>query len=373
MAKRYYHLWPQVTTFGNLLVAFRQAAKGKRERAAVAAFEFDLEPRLLELQEELRDGSYRPGRYTSFRIHEPKRRLISAAPFRDRVVHHALVNVIEPLFERQFIFDTYANRKGKGTHRALDRCTHFMRRYTYVLPLDVRQFFPSIDHTILLETLGATVADARVLDLANRIIAGGHGVQAGEYDMVYFAGDDLLAACRPRGLPIGNLTSQFWANVYLNGLDHFIKRQLKCQGYVRYVDDLLLFANDRAELHTWHAAVTAYAANLRLTLHENAAQPRPCRLGLPFLGFQVFPDHRRLKRCNVVKERRRLKVLHQAYQRGQLPLVGVQASLQSWISHASHGDTWGLRRALLRDFCLTKGGNDSEPQGCNIADLRHDL
>jgi len=137
MSKRYYPLWNDVTAFSNLLCAFRQAARGKRDRPAVVAFTLDLEEELLRLQAELRDCSYRPGTYVSFLIHEPKRRLISAAPFRDRVVHHALVNVIEPLFERQFIFDTYANRVGKGTHRALDRCTHFMRRFAFVLPVDV--------------------------------------------------------------------------------------------------------------------------------------------------------------------------------------------------------------------------------------------
>ncbi|PKO60370.1 MAG: RNA-dependent DNA polymerase, partial [Betaproteobacteria bacterium HGW-Betaproteobacteria-17] len=280
MSKRYYHLWPEVTAFANLLLAFRKARRGKRGRPAVAAFEYDLESNVLALQAELRDGSYRPGPYASFTIHEPKRRLISAAPFRDRVAHHALMNVIGPLFERQFIFDTYANRVGKGTHAALDRCTEYMRRFEYVLPLDVRQFFPAIDHAVLLNILGRTIADERTLELAARIIAGGVGVQAHEYDMVYFPSDDLFAVNRPRGLPIGNLTSQFWANVYLNGLDHCVKRELKCRGYVRYVDDVLLFADDKVTLHAWRGAVIAHLAGLRLTIHENSAQPRPCRVGL---------------------------------------------------------------------------------------------
>ena len=355
MGKRYYHLWPQVTGFHNLLSAFRKAGRGKRDRPAVVAFEYDLEANLLGLQAELRDGSYRPGAYVSFPIHEPKRRLISAAPFRDRVVHHALCNVIEPLFERQFIFDTYANRTGKGTHRALDRCTYFMRRYKYALPMDVRQFFPSVDSAILLEILGRTLADEQAMGLVEKIIASGAGVQRDEYQMIYFPGDDLFAVCRPRGLPIGNLTSQFWANVYLNGLDHFIKRELKCRAYLRYVDDLLLFADDKETLHSWRGAAISYLAGLRLTIHEDSAQPRPCRIGLPFLGFQVFPDHRRLKRRNVIKVRDRLKVLSDEYSHGAIDQDKVHASLQSWISHASHGDTWGLRRALLRDFRLRKG------------------
>jgi len=171
LSKRYDHLWPQVTSFDNLLLAFKKAARGKRSKPSVAGFEYDLEANLFTLQSELRRGDYRPGPYVSFPIHEPKRRLISAAPFRDRVVHHALVNVIEPIFERQFIFDTYANRAGKGTHRALDRCTTFMRRFRYLLPMDVRQFFPSIDHAVLLEILGRTLADERVMDLARNVRA----------------------------------------------------------------------------------------------------------------------------------------------------------------------------------------------------------
>lgn len=373
MGKRYYHLWPEVTSFSNLLLAFNKASRGKRRKGSVVAFEYHLEENLFALQEELRNGTYRPGPYDSFYIHKPKKRLISAAPFRDRVVHHALCNSIGPLFERQFVTDTYANRVGKGTHRALNRCTEFMRRFTYVLPMDVRQFFPAIDHALLLDILGRTIADERTLDLAARIIAGGAGVQADEYDMVYFPGDDLFAVNRPRGLPIGNLTSQFWANVYLNGVDHFIKRQLRCPGYVRYVDDLLLFADDKAVLHVWRREIISRLAGLRLTIHENSAQPRPTRCGVPFLGFQVFPDHRRLKRRNVVQARRRLRALRDAYHRGEISRERVHAGVRGWVNHARYGDTWGLRRAVLADIVL----HGSEDGGRNrerlIADLQQDL
>lgn len=361
MSQQYHHLWPQVANFGNLLVAHYLAARGKRSKPSVAAFEYDLEENLLQLRDELRSGAYRPGAYTSFHIHEPKRRLISAAPFRDRIVHHALVNVIGPIYERKFIYDTYANREGKGTHRALDRCTHYLRRYRYVLALDVRQFFPSIDHAILQGILAQTLADERVLDLAGKIIASGVGVQRDEYVMVYFPGDDLFASERPRGLPIGNLTSQFWANVYLNGLDHYVKRQLKCQGYVRYVDDLLLFSDDKPTLHAWRAAVIEYVAGLRLTLHEERAQPRPCATGVPFLGFQVFPDHRRLKRRNVVNARRRLQALSRAYQRGEVDQARARAGVLGWINHASTGDTWGLRQAVLGSISFTRSTDETIP------------
>jgi retron-type reverse transcriptase len=139
--KTYKHLYQEIISFTNLYLAYRGAARGKRGHPDVAAFDFNLEADLLQLQRELWVQTYRPGPYRSFRIHDPKSRLISAAPFRDRVVHHALVRVIEPIFERGFIPDSYANRVGKGTHRALDRCQAFARRYRYVLQCDVRQFF----------------------------------------------------------------------------------------------------------------------------------------------------------------------------------------------------------------------------------------
>jgi RNA-directed DNA polymerase len=352
--KTFKNLYSQVWAWDNLYCAYRKARKGKRARAATAAFEWDLEGNLVRLQDELATKTYRPGPYESFYIHEPKRRLISAAPFRDRVVHHALYNVIEPLFERRFIHDSYANRKGKGTHRALDRCQSFTRHYRYVLLCDVRQFFPSIDHIILRRILGGTIADADVMWLVDRILESGAGVLSESYDMQWFPGDNLIAAERPRGLPIGNLTSQFWANVYLNELDHFVKRELKCPAYLRYVDDFLLFADDKSRLWEWRSAVIEYAASLRLTLHQNRTQPRPVTEGIPFLGFIVFPTHRRLKRRKGILFRRRFKQRIKAFQRGDITFEQLDASVQGWVNHAQYGDTWGLRRALLGNVRLPK-------------------
>jgi len=210
--------------FENLLDAAAKAAKGKRGKSSVAAFEYRLADELLMLQQELKAGSYTPGAYTHFYIHDPKRRRISAAPFRDRVVHHALCNVIEELFERHFIADSYANRKGKGTHRAVTRVQAHARRYRYALRLDIVKYFPAIDHEILLRCLACVVSDADTLALIATIIASGDGILDQEYQPTLFEGDDLLALCRPRGLPIGNLTSQFWANCYLHPIDLFIKR-----------------------------------------------------------------------------------------------------------------------------------------------------
>lgn len=338
-------MYERLTSWDNLLQAYRKAAKGKRGHPNVAAFEYRLEDNLLALQQELQDFTYRPAAYTSFHIHEPKRRLISAAPFRDRVVHHALCNLIEPLFERSFIFDSYANRIGKGTHRALDRAQAFSRRYPYLLQCDIRQFFPSIDHAILYKFLAKKIADENTLWLCKRILASGVGVLSEVYEMVYFSDDDLFAGSRPRGLPIGNLTSQFWGNVYLNGFDHFVKRGLHCPAYLRYVDDFLLFAEDKETLWNWKGRIEARLANLRLTMHPS--HPTPVTEGIPFLGFRIFPQERWLKRRKGLYYRRKLVHMYRDHAKGGLSFERLTASVQGWVNHARYGNTMGLRKAVL--------------------------
>ncbi|MCC7164542.1 MAG: RNA-dependent DNA polymerase [Anaerolineae bacterium] len=347
-------MYQDLCAWDNLLSAYHKASRGKRGHPNVAAFEYRLEDNLLQLQTELVGKTYAPGPYHSFYIHEPKRRLISAAPFRDRVVHHALCNLVEPLFERSFIPDSYANRKDKGTHRALDRAQQFSRRFRYVLQCDIKQYFPSIDHIILRDILARKLDDPAILGLIDLILASGRGVLAEEYTMVYFDGDDLFAANRPRGLPIGNLTSQFWANCYLNPFDHFVKRELGCRGYVRYVDDFLVYADDKQTLWKWRAAILRRLAQLRVTLHTGAAQIRPVREGISFLGFRVFPTHRRLKNRVGFAARRRLIRLVRAYRAQQVGFDRLDASVRGWVNHARYGDTMQLRRAVLRDALSQK-------------------
>ena len=340
-------MFEELTSWNNLLFAYKKASKGKRGRPYVAAFEHRLEDHLLELQYELHGHIYRPGPYESHYIHEPKRRLISAAPFRDRVVHHALCNMIEPLFERSFIFDSYASRVGKGTHRALDRCQEFARQYKFVWACDVRQFFPSLDYAILRSALARKISDANVLALIDLILHSGEGVLREAYDMVYFSGDDLFAINRPRGLPIGNLTSQFWANVYLNAFDHFVKRELRCPAYLRFVDDMLFFTNDKAALWRWKEASQQRLAQARLTIHEGA-HPRPTSEGVSFLGFIVFPQRRRLKPRKGFHFQRKLRRLICAYHDGKISLTQLTASLGGWINHVRYANTLGLRKKILR-------------------------
>jgi len=223
----------------------------------------------------------------------------------------------------------------------------FARRYRYALQCDVEQFFPAIDHAILRRALARKLGDPDTLWLIDRILESGAGVLAGEYTPRTFPGDTLFDLDRPRGLPIGNLTSQFWANVYLNPFDHFVKRELGCLAYLRYVDDFVLFADDKAELQAWLAAIVTRLARLRLTIHPGA-QARPVTEGLPFLGFTVFPAYRRLKRRKGVAFARRYRQLRSAYRSREITLEQLTASVRGWINHARYGDTWGLRRALLR-------------------------
>lgn len=337
--------YEEIYTWENLYRAYRKAAKGKRGRQTAAAFEFRLEDNLIQLQEELAAETYQPGTYTHFTIHEPKRRLISAAPFPDRVVHHALCQVIEPAFERSFIHHSYANRVGKGTHRALDTCQTWARRYRYSLQCDVRQFFPAIDHAILQRTLHRRIQDGGIRRLIALILTSGTGVLSEAYEMVYYPGDDLFAIQRPRGLPIGNLTSQFWANCYMNEFDHFVTRELQCQAYLRFVDDFLLFSDAKDTLQQWRAAIIDRLAKLRLSIHTQKAVVRPTTHGIPFLGFVVYPTHRLLKKRKSIAYGRRLRQMLAGYDQHQVDREKIDRSVRGWLNHVRYGDTWGLRLA----------------------------
>ncbi len=346
-------MFRDICRFENLLGAAAKAARGKKGKSSVAAFEYRLSDELLMLQKELKAGYYTPAAYTHFYIHDPKRRRISAAPFRDRVVHHALCNVIEPIFERHFIPESYANRKGKGTHRAVTRFQSYARSYHYALRLDIVKYFPAIDHEILLRCLANVITDPDTLTLIATIIASGDGILDQEYQPTLFTGDDLLALCRPRGLPIGNLTSQFWANCYLHPIDLFIKRELRWPAYLRYVDDIALFGDDKRSLWAAKQAVVQRLEAYRLKIHEHNAQIVPVTHGVPWLGFVVYPSHRRLKARKVVAATRRLSMRYRDWQSGSISFAEFDASVQGWINHVRYADSWGLRRQVLERFKLT--------------------
>jgi RNA-directed DNA polymerase len=232
----------------------------------------------------------------------------------------------------------------------VDRLQSFARKYRYALPLDVVKHFPSIDHSILQAILARSISDWRILELAKRIIASGDRILEQEYAMVWFPGDDLFAACRPRGLPIGNLTSQFWSNCYLNPLDQFVKRELSCGAYLRYVDDMVLLSDSKQQLWEWKSAIVQRLESLRLTIHPHSAQVRPVNAGIPWLGFVVFPEHRLLKARKAVEATRRLTEHFERWQAGLTSFAEFDASVGGWINHVRYADTWGLRTHVLRKF-----------------------
>jgi retron-type reverse transcriptase len=338
--KTYKNLFAKIFAFENLLLAAQLAAQGKREQPNVMHFFQRLEENLWRLQEELQTQTYRPGEYSTFHIYEPKPRMIipPCGTFRDRVVHQALINLIGPLFEKSFIFDSYANRVGKGTHRAIRRYQHFLRQYRYALKCDIKKYFPSIDHDLLKTIIRRRIGDAQTLWLIDLIID-----SSNEQEPVldYFTGDDLFTPIqRRKGLPIGNLTSQFFANVYLDPLDHFIKETLRCAAYLRYVDDFVLLANCKTELWKWREQIAVFLQNLRLKLHPRRCYIFSARVGWLFLGQRVFRTRRRLAAENVRKFKRRLRIWRVS------PPENLQQRVASWVGHASQADAHHLLLAL---------------------------
>jgi retron-type reverse transcriptase len=356
--KRHGHLWEGMIAFEHLLKAAEKARRGKRFRPAATRFFFHLERELTRLHEELASKTYCPGPYRTFTIYEGKKRQISAAPFRDRVVHHALTGALEPIFERSFIADSYACRKGKGTHAAVDRCQAFAHRHRYVLKADVRKFFPSIDHAILKGLVARKIKDPHVLWLVDRIVD-----HSNPQDpvLMWFPGDDLFTPTeRRRGLPLGNQTSQFFANVYLDPLDHFVTDRLGLS-YVRYVDDFLVFADDKTHLHAVKQQVEPFLAGLRLQIHGDKSVVFPCTQGIRFLGYRVFPTHRRLVPENVRRFRRRMRRMQREFAAGRIGFDAIRPRIMSWIGHARHADTYRLRADLFARMPFQRAAAMSSP------------
>lgn len=338
------------------------AKKGKRDKPNVARFEAHLERELFLLQKELSDGSYMPGAYRAFKIFEPKTRLISAAPFRDRVVHHAICNVIEPVFEKTFIADSFANRRGKGTHRGIRRCRQFLRKHRFVLKSDIQKYFPSVDHAILKKLIARKITCQHTLDLIFKIIDNSNPQ---EFVPEYFPNDDLFTILeRRKGLPMGNLTSQFFANVYLSPLDHFVKETLRLD-YVRYVDDFVVFADDAEILENARRRIENYLAeHLRLRVHPRKTHISPCEKGITFLGQRVFRTHQKLKGENLRRFYKRLRRRLRDFRAGRLAPDKLEQQLNAWLGHAKQADTFRLRKKILRQLFFEENINVAEtPEG----------
>jgi retron-type reverse transcriptase len=346
MPRRHDHLFDRIASFQALFAAYRCAIKGKRKKPGAAAFSANLERELLVLERQLQDGSYRPGRYTVIEVNDPKKRIVSAAPFRDRVVHHALCAVVCPIFEAGFIDHSFANRHGKGTHNAIAAYEYYRDRHAHVLRCDIFRYFPSIDHAILKTAIRRRIACTDTLALMDRIIDGSNPQEPVN---LYFDGDDLFAPYqRRRGLPIGNLTSQFFANLYLDAFDHFATEVLRAP-YVRYVDDFALFHDDPAVLVQWRLRIGTYLIGRRLRLHPRKTVILPTTSPSQFLGFELLADgYRRLPEDNVRRFRNRLRGLRDQRRARTVTRAEAEAKIGAWIAHAQHADTWRLRHAIFR-------------------------
>jgi RNA-directed DNA polymerase len=344
MAKTYNNLYQQVYDFEALHAAYLRARAGKRDRPEVQRFEQDLEGNLIQLQNELIWGMYRMGSYRSFTIFEPKERQVAALPFRDRVVQHALVAVLEPIWERRFIADSYACRPGRGTHRGADRAQAMLRRVkrehgqVYVLKADIAAYFCSIDHRILKVLVRRRVSCRKTLALFDSVIDSA----------------DVLHDTPGVGLPIGNLTSQLSANIYLHELDEFVKHGLRERHYARYMDDFIVVHHDKQHLHRVREQIESYLArHLRLRTN-NKTQVFPVHgfrgRALDFLGYRIWPTHRKLRRSSIRRITRTLKRLQNLYAAHQVSRERVMQSVNSWMAHAEHANARGLVRAVLKPF-----------------------
>ncbi len=342
--KRVGNLFPKIVDYENLWLAAKRASTGKKNKRVVAEFNYRLPENLSALQQELSSGTYRCSEYFIFQIFDPKTRWIVVSDFRDRVVQHALCRIIVPHMERKFIFDSYANRKGKGTHRGVKRYQSFTRRYRYVLNCDIVRFFPSIDREVMKKKIAQSIKCPSTLRLCNQLI---DSAPSGNRISFY---PNCFLQNRTAGLPIGNLTSQHFCNVYLNDFDHFVKEELNCKGYVRYVDDFALFSNSKQELGRWKNAISDYLRSLYLVLHEKKTQIRPCHLGNTFLGYQVFPDQLKLDNKKARLWVKRMKHKRKLYKAGEITWQDIRASVMSWVGHTSHAHADALVHKVLWDL-----------------------
>lgn len=334
-------IFEQITAWDNLVAAWREARKGKRNTPEVRRFELDLEANLVSLHEHLLRGTWQPGKPRRFMVRDPKWREITAPPFADRIVHHAIVRVIEPLFERRFIYDSYACRRGKGTHAAVMRAQAFLRRAkrrwrdAYIVKADVKSYFASIRHDVLLRHVARVVACPRTLDLLRRVFAG-YGFDGGV------------------GLPVGALTSQLAANIVLDALDHRIKDDLGAREYMRYMDDMVLIAPDKASAAAWLRAIDEELDALGLRLNPKSGY-WPIARGVDFCGYRIRSTHIRPRRRAIRAWRLRLRRLASLYRQGRVGLARCQAAVASMLAVMRWASARRTTASLLSHFILTKG------------------
>lgn len=337
------NLFEKIISLENLLPAWREFGRGKRSKADVQNFEMFLEDNILALHQELKGQSWRPSPYKAFYISDPKLRHIHKACVRDRVVHQAVFRLLYPIFDQSFIFDSYSCRLEKGTHKAVRRLETFCRRLSknYRLPVfalkcDIKKFFDSIDHKVLRRLIFKEVKDEKLADLINLIIGS-------------------FSASPGKGLPLGNVTSQLFANIYMNEFDQFVKHGLKARHYIRYTDDFLFLSSNKNYLKSLLPDIeNFFDCDLGLKLHPEKIILRKLSQGIDFLGYVVLPRHIVLR----IKTKRRIfrKLSQKKQLLGQgLPLgQNYYQSLQSYLGALSHCNGHGVKQKLIRAYWDTK-------------------
>jgi len=355
MSNKNKRLIDRICDWDNLMEAHRLARRGKRNRFEVVSFEANLWENLAALQMEMLHGTYQVGRYREFVAFEPKRRAILAAPYRDRVAQHAIMNIVAPIWDRSMIADAYACRPGMGTHSGADRTQRWLRGMAathgesgvWVLKMDVSEFFASIPHALAKAVVRRRVRCAATLRLLDTIIDS-------------TAGPDEIA---PVGVPVGNLTSQWIGNLVGNEIDQWAKRTLRLRRYVRYMDDFVVLHHDKDRLRYLRIDIELFLANqLQLELnHKTQISSR----GVNFLGYRIWPHHRLLRRQSITRIRRTLARLEVRFAAGDITLTDVQRRLHSWLAHAAHANSYGLRRKMVpaRLFARGSGGVEPTPPG----------
>jgi len=325
--KRQGHLISKIADLENLQLAYYKAKKGKAGNPEVFEYGKQLYENLADLQRQILTAEPIVGNYRYFTIYDPKKRLICEAPFGQRVLHHALMNICHPFFEKVQIFDSYASRVGKGTYAALDRARQLNRRYLWFLKLDFRKYFDSLDHDILKRQLKRMFKDNRLLDIFEQII-------------------DSYFVTPHRGVPIGNLTSQYFANHYLAQLDHYVKEVLKIKAYVRYMDDLVLWHNNKKVLLDAGLRLKRYSEReLKLTLKPFCLNRNSH--GLPFLGYLVYPDKIRLAHRSRSRFIKKMTIYNQNLESELWTQKEYQNHIMPLIAFTEHADAKELRKKII--------------------------
>jgi retron-type reverse transcriptase len=348
MAHTVNRLWEKVLDFENVYLAYKKAASGKRYREEVLSFAQNLEENLFSIIRDMREDAYAPLPLRQFQIYIPKKRLISAPAFRDRVVHHAVTRVIEPVFETRFTGDSFACRAGRGTHAAMRRVLSYCRKAKrlwgnyYVLKCDIRKFFPSVSHEALKRELRRSLSDKRLLRLLDVIIDGyGTDGQAGV------------------GIPIGALTSQLFANISLDPLDHYLKERLGIRFYARYMDDFVIIHQDKAFLRDVWGKISAFLAERRLALNPKTAVFQAAR-GIDFCGYRIWATHVKPRKTTIKRAKRRLRKYALRYRDDPAVLERAKNSLASFFGYVRHCSGFETTNSILEKVVF-RGFNPALP------------